>query len=275
MASLGTRDALTLVERDTAESRGGFSGAHAGDSPVVVEQRDQSRGRSSRIVIIDRRQLVGRCLAASLSEADRQTSFEVFADIESWKRQKPFVPASVVVLCRPDGNLTETEWTEITRELAFLQGEAGAPPVAVISDGENLDQIVRIIKLGVKGYIPTTTSVDIALQALQLVQAGGVYIPAECLLPLLANIKVDEPVEAGDDDIFSPRQLCVARALRKGTPNKIIAYELNMCESTVKVHVRNIMKKLKAKNRTEVAYLTNKYFLREDSSLASVKAPAA
>ena len=82
MASLGTRDALTLVERDTAESRGGFSGAHAGDSPVVVEQRDQSRGRSSRIVIIDRRQLVGRCLAASLSEADRQTSFEVFADIE-------------------------------------------------------------------------------------------------------------------------------------------------------------------------------------------------
>ncbi|MGU3469388.1 LuxR C-terminal-related transcriptional regulator, partial [Methylobacterium sp. C33D] len=138
------------------------------------------------------------------------------------------------MLCRPDGNLTETEWTEITRELAFLQGEAGAPPVAVISDGENLDQIVRIIKLGVKGYIPTTTSVDIALQALQLVQAGGVYIPAECLLPLLANIKVDEPVEAGDDEIFSPRQLCVARALRKGTPNKIIAYELNMCESTVK-----------------------------------------
>jgi DNA-binding NarL/FixJ family response regulator len=63
--------------------------------------------------------------------------------------------------------------------------------------------------------------------------------------------------------------------LRKGTPNKIIAYELNMCESTVKVHVRNIMKKLKAKNRTEVAYLTNKYFLREDSSLATVKAPAA
>ena len=37
----------------------------------------------------------------------------------------------------------------------------------------------------------------------------------------------------------------------------IIAYELNMCESTVKVHVRNIMKKLNAKNRTEVAYLAS------------------
>ncbi|WP_220375983.1 hypothetical protein, partial [Staphylococcus pseudintermedius] len=82
--------------------------------PVVVEQRDQSRGRASRIVIIDRRQLVGRCLAASLSEADRQTSFEVFADIESWKRQTPFVAASVVVFCRPGGNLTETDSVSYT-----------------------------------------------------------------------------------------------------------------------------------------------------------------
>ncbi|SFL40617.1 LuxR C-terminal-related transcriptional regulator [Methylobacterium pseudosasicola] len=275
MASLGTRDERVIVERDTLQSRNGFPGVQGGDGPAVIEQRDPILIRTNRIVIIDRRQLVGRCLAASLREADKDTVFEVFPDIESWKRQTPFAAANVVVLCRPDGNLSETEWAEITRELALLQGEVDAPPVAVISDGENLDQIVRTIKLGVKGYIPTTTSVDIALQALQLVQAGGVYIPAECLFPLLASIKVEEPVEAGEDEIFSPRQLCVARALRKGTPNKIIAYELNMCESTVKVHVRNIMKKLKAKNRTEVAYLTNKYFLREDSSLASVKAPAA
>ncbi|TXN02471.1 response regulator transcription factor [Methylobacterium sp. WL64] len=275
MASLGTRDERVIVERDSPRSRSGFPGAQGGDGSAVIEQRDPTLVRTNRIVIIDRRQLVGRCLAASLREADKDTVFEVFPDIESWKRQTPFAAANVVVLCRPDGNLSETEWAEVTRELALLQGEVDAPPVAVISDGENLDQIVRTIKLGVKGYIPTTTSVDIALQALQLVQAGGVYIPAECLFPLLASIKVEEPVEPGEDEIFSPRQLCVARALRKGTPNKIIAYELNMCESTVKVHVRNIMKKLKAKNRTEVAYLTNKYFLREDSSLAAVKAPAA
>lgn len=275
MASLGTRDERVIVERDSPRSRSGFPGAQGGDGSAVIEQRDPTLARTNRIVIIDRRQLVGRCLAASLREADKDTVFEVFPDIESWKRQTPFAAANVVVLCRPDGNLSETEWAEVTRELALLQGEVDAPPVAVISDGENLDQIVRTIKLGVKGYIPTTTSVDIALQALQLVQAGGVYIPAECLFPLLASIKVEEPVEPGEDEIFSPRQLCVARALRKGTPNKIIAYELNMCESTVKVHVRNIMKKLKAKNRTEVAYLTNKYFLREDSSLAAMKAPAA
>ncbi len=48
--------------------------------------------------------------------------------------------------------------------------------------------------------------------------------------------------------------------LRRGMANKLIAYELNMCESTVKVHIRNIMKKLKATNRTQVVYLTNGLF---------------
>jgi hypothetical protein len=52
-------------------------------------------------------------------------------------------------------------------------------------------------------------------------------------------------------------------SLREGKANKIIAYELNMCESTVKVHVRNIMKKLKARNRTEVAFKTAELFAAE------------
>jgi DNA-binding NarL/FixJ family response regulator len=55
--------------------------------------------------------------------------------------------------------------------------------------------------------------------------------------------------------VFTHRQLQVVEAIKKGKPNKIIAYELNMCESTVKVHVRTIMKKLHARNRTQVAYL--------------------
>ena len=42
--------------------------------------------------------------------------------------------------------------------------------------------------------------------------------------------------------------------------NKLIAYELNMCENTVKVHVRNLMKKVNATNRTQVVYLTCGFF---------------
>ena len=42
--------------------------------------------------------------------------------------------------------------------------------------------------------------------------------------------------------------------LKQGKPNKIIAYELNLSESTVKVHIRNILAKLGVKNRTEAVY---------------------
>ena len=49
------------------------------------------------------------------------------------------------------------------------------------------------------------------------------------------------------------REAAVIRAIQQGKSNKVIAYELNMCESTVKVHVRNLMKKMKAKNRTDLA----------------------
>jgi DNA-binding CsgD family transcriptional regulator len=48
----------------------------------------------------------------------------------------------------------------------------------------------------------------------------------------------------------------VVEEIRHGKANKQIAYELNMSEHTVKVHLRHIMRKLKARNRTEVAVLS-------------------
>ena len=61
--------------------------------------------------------------------------------------------------------------------------------------------------------------------------------------------------KAGGGGFFTERQAAVVEKLSQGKPNKIIAYELDMQESTVKVHIRNIMRKLKATNRTEVAFL--------------------
>ncbi len=56
--------------------------------------------------------------------------------------------------------------------------------------------------------------------------------------------------------IFTLREQQVLERLKKGTQNKLIAYSLGIAESTVKVHLRNIMKKLHATNRTQVAFMT-------------------
>ena len=85
---------------------------------------------------------------------------------------------------------------------------------------------------------------------MRLVAAGGTFIPASCLLAAIRQ----GPAKEAPGNVFSPRQAAVAAEICKGKPNKIIAYDLNMCESTVKVHVRSIMKRLKVRNRTQIAY---------------------
>ena len=61
------------------------------------------------------------------------------------------------------------------------------------------------------------------------------------------------PAEPAPAEPFTPRQMAVLRHVKLGKANKTIARELDMSESTVKIHLRNIMKKMKAANRTEVA----------------------
>jgi DNA-binding NarL/FixJ family response regulator len=60
----------------------------------------------------------------------------------------------------------------------------------------------------------------------------------------------------GSVSAFTPRQMEVLKCLWQGKPNRAIASELHMRESTVKVHVRHIMHKLHAQNRTPIVSLT-------------------
>ena len=123
-----------------------------------------------------------------------------------------------------------------------------AVPLVLLVDEEQPGSVLEAIADGVRGYIPLGVPLRVALEAIDLVRAGGIYLPADALARRGAG--------AGPPQ-FTGRQAAVANALRRGTLNKVIAHELGMAESTVKVHVRNIMRKLKACNRTHVAFLLN------------------
>jgi DNA-binding NarL/FixJ family response regulator len=131
-------------------------------------------------------------------------------------------------------------------------------PVAVMSDYEDPENIQEAFELGVRGYIPTSLASVVAVGALHLVCLGGTFAPTAALLSQSERRQGSpgRPLIEG----FTRRQSQILDCLRRGMANKLIAYELNMCESTVKVHVRNIMKKLKATNRTQVAYMTRGLF---------------
>jgi DNA-binding NarL/FixJ family response regulator len=102
---------------------------------------------------------------------------------------------------------------------------------------------------------------------MRLVGAGGPFAPTSALLDARSPSETTPPhYDLSKKVLFTARQLAVLVALRRGKANKQIAYELNMREGTVKVHVRHIMKKLRAKNRTEVAIIANDLFAATDET---------
>jgi DNA-binding NarL/FixJ family response regulator len=158
--------------------------------------------------------------------------------------------ASLVLLCiagKPNDPETQRDITRLCQQL----------PTILLSDVEDPGQIADAIGRGVRGYIPTSMPLEVVIEIMRVVTAGGEFVPASSLIAARQSnncVTVSQHSGAG---LFTARQAAVVEALRRGKENKIIAYELNMRESTVKMHIKNIMKKLKARNRTEVAFMTN------------------
>jgi DNA-binding NarL/FixJ family response regulator len=127
-------------------------------------------------------------------------------------------------------------------------------PVLLLAENEDWTQILFAIELGISGYIPSSVGIKICVEAVHLALAGGVFVPAKNLTGIRQTSQ-DVPVRYGGK--FTTRELQVIEWLILGKANKSIAYELNMSEATVKVHVHHIMKKFGASNRTEVIYKIN------------------
>ncbi len=211
------------------------------------------------VILIESRQLVRECIQRTLEQS---SEFKVvsFPSVEEWIEAADDVGGSLIVWSSGGEDGREQSGLQL-----LAQRHNGIPTI-LLSDAEEPEQIISALKSGVRGYIPTNVSLEVAIEAMRLVNAGGIYVPASTLVA--ANRPSQELPGPKRLGMFTTRQAAVVEALRKGKANKIIAYELNMRESTVKVHVRSIMKKLKARNRTEVAYLTNGLF-NDQAKIAS------
>ena len=145
----------------------------------------------------------------------------------------------------------------VSEQIKNLSSEFASTPVIILADSDDFAQIVRAIDFGAKGYIPATVSISVCMELIALSVAGGLFVPASALFAMRHLLQSSSSTVHPMAGIFTDRQAEVVAALRRGKANKIIAYELNLRESTVKVHVRNIMKKVKATNRTEVVFKLN------------------
>jgi DNA-binding NarL/FixJ family response regulator len=150
-----------------------------------------------------------------------------------------------------------------------------------LCDVDCFESIAAAFESGARGYIPTAnTTLELAIEIMRLVKAGGTFVPPSSLslrrvtrhsetagataqgtlvpssgLPFGKITRHGEAAGAIASSQFTPRQMAVLEYLKLGKTNKTIAHELGISESTVKVHLRSIMKKMKATNRTEAACL--------------------
>jgi DNA-binding NarL/FixJ family response regulator len=234
-------------------------------SIVPVAPRLQAvPGRTPKaVLIIDGRQLTLECFASWLEPRIPDMTILSCASVNEVVNRTDLSAATLALVLLNLGTRLVSD-PAAADELCMLEDLFPNVPVIVISDHEDTQHIVDAFGCGARGYIPTSTAIAVVVGAIRLVESGGVFIPASALAalarhqgarPSLSGAATDSPSRN-----FTHRQSQVLTCLREGKPNKLIAHELNMCESTVKVHVRHIMKKLGATNRTQVAYLTNNLF---------------
>ncbi|MDX7950266.1 response regulator transcription factor [Lichenihabitans sp. Uapishka_5] len=234
----------------------------AGEGTQVL--LDIAERRSLGVALIGPSSLFGEVLTAALAAAEPCARFSFHTSIDAWLTCPAWRHDRVLLLFLADDELTSPDKGNLAR-ISRIKSLDPAPRFIICASHEHHSQVLRALEIGAEGYVVPTLSLKVLVQVIHLVNSGGIFVPASSLQHLSASAQTPVVATHASVNGLSPRQVLVAKALRKGTPNKVIAYELNMCESTVKVHVRHIMKKLHAKNRTQIAFLTNAMFAEGES----------
>lgn len=209
-----------------------------------------------RLAIIDERTLDRECLAQSLVAHGLDMEVELFSSLEAWRSSPVPVHSGVLI------NIGRSDCSDekFIRNLKELVRDFPGLPVVILGENRDVRQVLWAFEVGVQGYISSSIGLSVCVGAITLALAGGAFISAEDLSDLRELLVVAEDKERRRAAMFTLRESDVIEALTQGKPNKIIAYALNLRESTVKVHIRNIMKKLNAKNRTEVIFKISNMF---------------
>ena len=224
------------------------------------DRRESDYLPDDHVVLIEAERLLRESLAHLLTACMPGAHIDHFAGVED-------VPAGPATLVLIGVDLAQANPAEFAKEYWLLKEICGNAPIGAIVLGEDNDFLASLRALGVVGIINQDSSAAVVVAAVKLMIVGGYCLPPETFLsrklalaPIQAisgRSELPEPRDcsrAGHDELgLTAREQDIIRCLREGRQNKLIAHELGISESTVKVHLRNIMKKLHASNRTQVA----------------------
>jgi two-component system NarL family response regulator len=193
-----------------------------------------------RVVLVDDHAVVREGLVALLQ---RQSDLQVVAEaadgataIRLYREHQP----DLVVL---DQRLPDMDGAEVT---AAIRAEFPQARLLVLSSFDGDEDIYRSLKAGARAYVLKDSSREELLGAVRAVAAGQRRIPGPVAERLAERVEGSE---------LTARELAVLRQIVNGRSNKQIATALAISEGTVKTHVKSILAKLDAADRTEAAVM--------------------
>jgi two-component system, NarL family, nitrate/nitrite response regulator NarL len=163
--------------------------------------------------------------------------------------------------------------------------------IVVVGDAGIRGNVRTALELGATSFVDETIETSSLVKELELVMLGAPVISVSILKQLLrsctpacietaATPAIDEPPppdvqkHAEPKLQLSDREAAILNSLVLGAPNKVIAYQLNITEATVKVHVKAILRKIQVKNRTQAAiWAVNRQVLAETLGAANGALP--
>lgn len=205
---------------------------------------------SIRILLIDDHSLLRSGIRLLL---EKQPDFEVVAEagdgIEGIKRAQQHKP-DVILL---DLNMPGLSGLETLQLL--LQDNPGCA-VVILTVSEEADELGQALRDGARGYLIKNIEGDALSTAIRRAAAGEAVIDNTMTAKLVSQFRAQPKVGSGvaaERDKLTVREREIVQCLAKGESNKEIARSLDVAESTVKIHVQNILKKLNLNSRVQVA----------------------
>jgi two-component system nitrate/nitrite response regulator NarL len=203
-----------------------------------------------RILLIDDHTLFRSGVKALLG---RQPDFEVIGEaadgLEGVKRAKQLHPDIVLM----DVDMPGISGREA---LKMMLEELPRVPVLMLTVSEASEDLLDTLQSGARGYLLKNIDAEYFVEAIRRAARGEAVVSPEMTGKLVAGLKGGSramPEGASDKDRLSAREREILVLVARGASNKEIARETALAESTVKIHVQNILRKLNLSSRVQAA----------------------
>jgi len=201
-----------------------------------------------RILLVDDHTLFRSGIKALLQ---RQEDFEVVGEagdgLEGIKRAKSLKP-DVVLL---DLHMPGISGREAVRSIVE---EVPETHVVMLTVSEDADDLLDALRAGAQGYLLKNIDADFLIDSVRRAADGEAVMSAQMTAKLMQNVRYGaESLPVADHEKLSPREREILTFLARGASNKEIARTLDLAESTVKIHIQGILKKLGMTSRVQAA----------------------